>query len=188
MRAGRGVLLGRYIRATELTRRDPVEFSEFLTRELPGLTRFAGVLTGDRQLAHDLLADSLAKAFVRWRRIGPLDFPAAYVRQILVRTYLSDRRRSARRKTDIVAQVGVDHVDTAVPVSVMVADRDLIRRLLGQLTPPQRAAVSMRYFLDLPDADIADALQCTPSTVRSHLRRALHTLRLSADVATTQES
>ena len=75
-------------------------FDEFVRAEMGGLSRFAGALTGDRYLAEDMLSDALVKVARRWRRIGSVDDPAAYVRRVLVTTYLDDRRKAQRRRLD----------------------------------------------------------------------------------------
>jgi DNA-directed RNA polymerase specialized sigma24 family protein len=59
-------------------------FDEFLDTQLGPLTRYARVLSGDRQSAHDdLFANTLVAASKRWDNIGQLDLPAAHVRRML---------------------------------------------------------------------------------------------------------
>lgn len=55
----------------------------------PALLRLAYLLTGDRQLAEDLVQDSLVRVMSRWDRHGPPDHPYAYLRQVLVRQHVS---------------------------------------------------------------------------------------------------
>ncbi|PYC88421.1 SigE family RNA polymerase sigma factor [Streptomyces tateyamensis] len=158
---------------------------DFLAAELPGLSRFAGALTGDPYLAEDVLSDALLALVPRWRKVSTLERPAAYVRQIVVNTYLSERRKTARRRTAPTADTCV--LDRAGPdASEAVVRQDEVDRLLSQLTSRQRAAVVMRYLLDQDDQQIAEALGCTPATVRSHLSQARAVLRLPAQ-PTTQE-
>ena len=151
-----------------------MRFDEFVDAEISALTRFAGVLTGDRQLAHDVLTDALLVAAARWTRIAAMDHPAAYVRRIVTTTYLADRRKASRRRTDVT-----DVIDGRP--SPDIADRVGVRRdldeLIRQLPPQQRAAVVTRFYLDWPDDDIAVALGCSPATVRSHLSHAMTALR-----------
>lgn len=59
-------------------------------------------------------------------------------------------------------------------------DRDELERLLGKLPKQQRAAIVLRYYLDLPDDRICDLLGCTAATVRSHISQALVKLRIAA--------
>ncbi|GAA2151281.1 sigma-70 family RNA polymerase sigma factor [Humibacillus xanthopallidus] len=64
----------------------------------------------------------------------------------------------------------------------MAADRDEVWRALATLPPRQRAVVVLRFYEDLPERAIAEALGCTVGTVKSQLSRALATLRGSAVV------
>lgn len=156
-----------------------MQFEQFLAIELAQLGRFAAVLTGDRQLAHDVLTDALILASARWDRIGVMDHPAAYVRRIVVTTFLSDRRRNARRRTDPTDDVSV--LDRVSPdLAGRVGDRDEIHRLLEQLPPRQRAAVVLRYYLGLDDAEIGRELGASVGAVRTLVSRALAGLRESA--------
>ncbi len=59
-------------------------FEEFAAERLPGLLRFAAILTGDRALAEDLAQEVLIRAHSRWRKIGSLDRPEYYVRKMIL--------------------------------------------------------------------------------------------------------
>jgi RNA polymerase sigma-70 factor (sigma-E family) len=161
-------------------------FDDFVRAELGPLTRFAGALAGDHALAEDVLSDVLLKVARRWRRISGMDNPAAYVRRIVVTTYLSDRRKAQRRRT--VPAGDLSTLDRPGPdASAEVVARDEVERLLATLPRQQRAAMVLRYLLDEPDDRIAQALGCTPGTVRSHLSHARVTLRLAATTPATKE-
>ncbi|MDQ6656642.1 MAG: sigma-70 family RNA polymerase sigma factor [Actinomycetota bacterium] len=156
-----------------------VDFEVFLSAELPALGRFAAVLTGDRQLAHDVLTDALLVASHRWLQIGAMEYPTAYVRRIVVSTFLSDRRREARRRTQPTADASV--LDGIGPdATSRVVDRDQIHRMLERLPARQRAAVVLRYYLGLDDAAIGIELGATAGAVRTLISRALAGLRESA--------
>lgn len=161
-------------------------FEAFIEAELGALTRFAGGLAGDRALAEDILSDALLKAARRWRHISALRDPAAYVRRIVVNTYLSDRRKARRRRTDPTDSLPA--LDRPGPdASETVAARDEVERLLATLPPRQRAVIVLRYLLDESDDQIARTLGCTPGTVRSHLSHARAALRLTVAAATGKE-
>jgi len=156
-----------------------VRFEQFLATELTSLGRFAAVLTGDRQLAHDVLTDALMLASARWSRIADMDHPTAYVRRIVVTTFLTDRRRVARRRTDPTDDAAL--LDVACPdVAGRVDDRDQIHRMLEQLPDRQRAAVVLRYYLGLDDVAIGSELGASVGAVRTLISRALSGLRSSA--------
>ena len=159
-----------------------VTFEEFAMARLPSLLRYAVVLTGDRDLAQDVVQEVLARAQVRWRKISESDSPEAYVRRMVLNEYLSWRRSWAfrnvhaagERLTDLDdARGGVgDHADGVV-------EADALWRKLATLGRKQRAVLVLRYYEQLEDEQIADLLGCAPATVRSHASRALRTLRLS---------
>jgi DNA-directed RNA polymerase specialized sigma24 family protein len=69
-------------------------FDEFAGTRLPAMLRFATALTGDPDLAKDLVQEVLIRASGRWQKIGQLDRPEAYIRKMVVNEYLSWRRRS----------------------------------------------------------------------------------------------
>jgi len=150
------------------------DFSAFVVSRWPGLVRLAFGLTGDRWAAEDIAQATLARAYVAWRRVSRADDPDAYLRRILVNT--SNRRFRRPRVTE---QSG-DPPETAVAGPAdLVDERTALLAALRQLPPRQRAAVVLRYWEDLTDAQIGAALGCSPGTVRSQLSRALAKLRES---------
>lgn len=62
-------------------------------------------------------------------------------------------------------------------VSVAVAERSRLEAALSLLPPAQRAAVVLRYYQDLPEAQVAEALGCPLGTARSHATRGVARLR-----------
>jgi len=155
-----------------------VDFETFVHAEIGGLTRYAGVLVRDRQLAHDVLADALIAASARWSRIGAMTNPLGYVQRMVVTTFLADRRTTARRRTDptdpvdlaarteIATRAGARNGAATRDPAGTADDRDQVERLLLTLPRQQRAALVLRYYLDWPDGEIAEALGCAPATVR----------------------
>jgi RNA polymerase sigma-70 factor (sigma-E family) len=154
-----------------------VDFDEFLREQLPGLVRFAGVLTADTHLAQDLTQDALVRAHVRWGRIGGMDRPDLYLRRMITNGYLSWRRLASVRTTRSVADVGPLGRDTEPDPAVRLADRDQIGMLLATLSRRQRAVLVLRFYEGRSDDEIAAILGCTAGTVRSHVSRALAGLR-----------
>ncbi|MEV6527274.1 SigE family RNA polymerase sigma factor [Longispora sp. NPDC051575] len=157
-------------------------FEEYAAARLPALLRYATVLTGERALAEDVVQEVLVRAHARWRRI---DEPESYLRRMVVNEYLSWRRRWSRV---------VPHASVGLPPSdapdhpTSHADRDALRAELALLPRRQRAVIVLRYYQGLTDAEIADALGCSPGTVRGYASRALATLRVSPRVHLTQET
>ena len=71
-------------------------FDEFVAARLPALLRYAAVLTGDRDLAQDVVQDVLLRAHRRWSSIHRLEVPEQYVRRMILNEFLSWRRRWGR--------------------------------------------------------------------------------------------
>jgi RNA polymerase sigma-70 factor (sigma-E family) len=155
-----------------------VTFDEFVNAELSGLIGFAAALAGDKYLAEDILSDALVKVAVQWRRISVTDNPAAYVRRMVVTTYLADRRKVRRRRTEPTSDVSVLDQTAADQTDAVLARQEIVD-LLARLPPQQKAVIVLRYLRDEPDEEIARALGCTPATVRSHLSLARAALRLA---------
>jgi RNA polymerase sigma-70 factor (sigma-E family) len=161
-----------------------VTFEEFAMARLHSLLRYAVVLTGDPDLAQDVVQEVLARAQVRWRRISELEAPEAYVRRMVLNEYLSWRRTWAVRHVHAVGERLVDLDDARGGTgdhAQGVVDADELWRRLATLGRKQRAVLVLRYYEQMDDETIADLLGCSPATVRSQASKALRTLRLSSE-------
>jgi RNA polymerase sigma-70 factor (sigma-E family) len=153
-----------------------VTYEEFADTQLPGLLRYAVMLTGDPHTAEDLVQDTMVRVQLNWRRVSRSDSPDGYVRRVLTNRFVDLRRGSWWRRVllkpdpDPTRPAPRDHAQDS-------ADRDQIWTMLATLPRRQRAVLVLRYYEDLPDAEIADVLGCAVGTVRSSISRALATLR-----------
>lgn len=155
-----------------MARRDD-DFVTFVDARAAALLRSARLLTaGDQHAAEDLLQTALEKAYVAWPRIRRTDAREAYVRSIMTRAAIDRSRWRARRGEVVTDEVPEVAVHQAGP-----EDRDHVFALLAALTPRQRAVMVLRYYDDLSEAQIAEALGCSPGTVKAHASRALAALR-----------
>lgn len=150
-------------------------FRDFVDSRSSALLKTAVLLCGgDRHAGEDLLQNALVKAAGRWQKI---DEPEAYVRQVLYRQQVSRWRLKWPRREVSVAEPpeppgsGEPGPDTAAEL------RLLIREALSRLTARQRTVLVLRYFEDLPEADVARLLGCSVGTVRSTTHRSLARLR-----------
>ncbi len=158
------------------------DYGDYVRRHRRALMRFATVLTGRPWLADDLVTDVLGRAYERWERIGQLEQPNAYVRRMIVNDYLSWHRRLART----LPRADIEPEHTVADPAGAHAERDAMLRRLEQLPKRQRAAVVLRYYVGLSDADIAAQLGCREASVRSQISRALATLRLDPTLSPTR--
>ncbi|PZF91211.1 SigE family RNA polymerase sigma factor [Micromonospora deserti] len=151
-------------------------YEEFADSRLAALLRYAVMLTGDPHQAQDLVQETMVRVQLNWRRVARAESPERYVRRMLTNQYVDWRRGSwvrrvlLRGESDDGVPAPVDHAQHAV-------DRDQVWSWLAQLPRRQRATLVLRYYEDLPDAEIADILGCAVGTVRSSISRALATLR-----------
>ncbi|MFC4016726.1 SigE family RNA polymerase sigma factor [Micromonospora sp. GCM10011542] len=151
-------------------------YEEFADTRLAPLLRYAVMLSGDPHQAQDLVQETMVRVQLNWRRVARADSPERYVRRMLTNQYVDWRRGSwmrrvlLRAEADEAVPAPADHAQSAV-------DRDQVWSWLSRLPRRQRATLVLRYYEDLPDAEIADILGCAVGTVRSSISRALATLR-----------
>ncbi|MET8229385.1 SigE family RNA polymerase sigma factor [Micromonospora sp. NPDC005298] len=151
-------------------------YEEFADTRLAPLLRYAVMLTGDPHQAQDLVQETMVRVQLNWRRVVRADSPERYVRRMLTNQYVDWKRGSWMRRVllrgepDESVPASADHAQSAV-------DRDQIWSWLSRLPRRQRATLVLRYYEDLPDAEIAEILGCAVGTVRSSISRALATLR-----------
>ncbi len=146
-------------------------FTAWARQHSPLLLRRATLLCGDRQLAEDLVQETLVRVFLRWSRIDHDDNPVGYAHTILYRQFLAGRRR--RSSTELPSSAPPER-------AVDVADDDLRLDLLAslqKLPPPQRCVVVARYLDDRPVAEVAAVMGRTEGWVRVNAQRALRRLR-----------
>jgi RNA polymerase sigma-70 factor (sigma-E family) len=145
-------------------------FDEFVHQHQQALVRYATLLSGGQAEAEDLVQEVLIRVYPRWETLDGSRY--AYVRRAVTNEFLSWRRRwSTRhvRPTDAVPEGRVEF-EWSEP------DQRLGREL-ARLPRQQRAAVVLRYYEDLTDAEIAALLGCREATVRAHVSRGLAALR-----------
>jgi RNA polymerase sigma-70 factor (sigma-E family) len=155
------------------------DFAGFVREHTDALLRTAYLLTGDRSAAEDLVQDTLVHLYPKWARVAEADVPLAYVRRSVANRFINQRRRPSSR--ELVVDVVPERADPR-DLAARFDDRDQLWALLRTLPDRQRAALVLRYFEDLNDDDIAEALQCRAGTVRSLISRGLSDLRAHAPV------
>jgi RNA polymerase sigma-70 factor (sigma-E family) len=153
-------------------------FNEFVVSRSARLLRVAYLLTADWAAAEDLLQSSLVKAWSAWSRID--GDPEPYVRRILVNTHAGWWRRRWRGElpsAELPESGDAGHADR-------IDDRDALWQALRRLPTRQRTVLVLRYFENLAEAEIAEAMGCSLGTVKSQASKALAKLRLDESLAT----
>jgi RNA polymerase sigma-70 factor (sigma-E family) len=150
-------------------RRD--DFSEYAAARAPRLRSMAYLLCGNWHTAEDLTQVTLTKLYVAWPRVRRGGTVDAYARQVLVRSFLSERRKLSSTEVPIGTVP-----DTAGP-ETSTDDRVALVQALAELPDRQRAVLILRFWEDLDVATTAAALSCSEGTVKSSTSRALAALR-----------
>jgi RNA polymerase sigma-70 factor, ECF subfamily len=149
------------------------DFRDFVTARAAALHRTAYLLVGDWAIAEDLVQTTLVKTYLAWRRLGGITSVEPYARKVMVTTATSwwRRRWHGERSTATPPDRSVADATEAS------AERDRVWRLVRALPARQRAVLVLRFYEDLPEAEVARLLDLSVGTVKSHTARALNTLR-----------
>ena len=143
-------------------------FDEFFRAEWAGSVRLAAILTQHSAAAEDLAQDAFARVFAKWA--GATN-PKAYLRATLVNVCRQWQRHKGVERAKLPMVATLDSVDF---VAHELADA------VAALPYRQRAVLVLRYYADLSEAEIAEALDCRAGTVKSLASRAL--ARLEKDI------
>jgi RNA polymerase sigma-70 factor (sigma-E family) len=159
-----------------VARRDRSQFADFALARAAALTRAAYLMVGDAQLAQDLVQEALTKTYVAWPRLRDPHNAEAYCRKAMTTTAISWFRRKGwnnERPTEFLPEDarGVSGPETSV------AERDAVWQALLELPPRQRAALVLRFYEDLTEAQTAAAMGCAVGTVKSQVSAGLRKLR-----------
>ncbi len=138
-------------------------FDTFYHREFRGLVRLAMVLVDSQEQAEEVVQDAFAALYLRYQSVAT---PLAYIRA----SVLNGSRKLLRRRVLSRRLLGHPQPDSEMVYNHVI---DAVRRLPAR----QRAAVVLRYELQLTDAEIAETLNVPLGTVKSTLHRAIAQLR-----------
>ncbi|MBG6070142.1 SigE family RNA polymerase sigma factor [Micromonospora ureilytica] len=147
-------------------------FAEYFAARSGVMRGTAYLLCGDWHRAEDLVQTAFVKLYRVWNRVSRHEVLDSYVRQILIRTFLDERRRGWWRRE----RVGGEDAEQAAPPD-SPESRLVLLQALARVAPRQRAVLVLRYWEDLSIEDVAALLECSPGTVKSQAARGLDTLR-----------
>src|SRR6185437_10116384 len=148
------------------------DFDRFVADSSDTLLRTAYLIAWDLGEAEDLVQETLLEVARRWPRIGRMEHPTAYARRTLVNRALSGSARRTRRRQELIAPMPSEP-EAAPDRAAEIGVADELMEALAALPPRQRAVLVLRYFLDLPEAEVAAALKCSLGTVKSTASRGL---------------
>ncbi len=202
-------------------RADEHGFEAFFRAVFPKAVAVARRVTGDRAAAEDAAIEAMAKAHLRWRRIGPAPWREAWVLRVAVNEAIGRlprrppmpapvREATAQGATTAGARVdgrddraqdghwGVGRHPTlrggaggeraeGTDLAEEVVLREALTAALRRLPRRQREVVVLRYLVGLSETQVAETLDISHGTVKTHLRRGIAGLRKNMDQNLTEE-
>jgi RNA polymerase sigma-70 factor (sigma-E family) len=161
------------------------DFAAYVAGHRRSLVAVAYTLTRDHHSAEDLVQCVLASMLVAWPRIRDPRAADAYVRRAMANQNISwwrQRWRNAEQSSDEVPEPRV--AEAVSPATTPGAgeppdERARLWGLVQALPPKQRAAVVLRFYEDMSEAEVARTMGCSVGTVKSNTSRGLAALRAS---------
>ncbi|MEA2703701.1 MAG: hypothetical protein QOD63_1646 [Actinomycetota bacterium] len=148
----------------------PDSLADLYRERYTPMVRMAYLMVGSTPVAEELVQDAFARMHRHWDRA---EHPRAYLRTAVLNACRSHLRRGALERAYLKRAAHEPEAATA--------GGDELFDALAKLPSRQRAALVLRFYEDLPEADIAVALGCRPGTVKSLLHRGLAELRKVVD-------
>jgi RNA polymerase sigma-70 factor (sigma-E family) len=145
---------------------------ELYERHSPDAVRLAYLITGDRGLAEDLVQEAFVRMFGRFRDLRSADAFPWYLRRTVVNLANSHFRHAKVERT-YVERTGRMPDEWAPEVGA----RQEMWEALQRLPDRQRAAIVLRYYEDMTEAQTAEVLGCRLGTVKSLVSRGVEALR-----------
>lgn len=157
-----------------MTGRDTAQFADFVAARSGALHRAAYLMVGDVGLAQDLVQEALTKTYVAWPRLRDPANAESYTRKAITTTAIGWFRRKSwygEQSAAVLPESSGGGHDERVALRRSLLDA------LGQLPPRQRAAIVLRFYEDLTEAQTAAAMDCAVGTVKSQVSAGLAKLR-----------
>ena len=155
---------------------DPIAsgLEELYVRHAPAALRLAYFLTGDPEAARDLVQDAFVRVAGRFRHLRQPDAFDAYLRRTIVNLHTSSLRRQRAERSSLAREAAL-----TVPMSQEDdhGARDEMWHAILSLPSRQRAAIVLRYYEDLSEAQSAEVLRCSVGALNQLVVRAMATLR-----------
>ena len=140
------------------------------------LVRLASLVLADVGLAEQVVQDAFVKLHLRWGGLRQLDRAPAYLRSCVLNGARSQLRRQKVRDRHDARRTVAPAAGTPEASAVAAAEHERVVAALRRLPERQREALALRYFLDLPEAEIAAAMGVSAGSVKTHVHRGLAAL------------
>jgi RNA polymerase sigma factor (sigma-70 family) len=146
----------------------------FCREAWPRLVGALSLYTGDRHVAEELAQEALVRTCERWDEVEVMDSPLGWTHRVAFNLANSHFRRfgaerRARSRLQAIVNLPRPEVDAT--------DAFALRAAIASLAEPQRSVLILRYYADLPIAEVAELLEMPESTVKTNARRGIARLR-----------
>jgi RNA polymerase sigma factor (sigma-70 family) len=139
------------------------DFALFYSRHYRRIVVLVTATTTSVAIAEEIAQDAFVQIYKRW---GHIQAKEAWLRRAAISLSTSWlRKRQAERKAALLPPLARDETSAVI-----------MRIMLANLSPRQRAAVVLKYYEGLRESEIATALKCRPGTVKSLLSRSMKKL------------
>jgi RNA polymerase sigma-70 factor (sigma-E family) len=138
-----------------------------------GLVRLAVIMLGDQDWAEDVVQDAFFGLYRRWAQLSDAGNALTYVRSSVLNGCRTLHRRKARR---LVPELAGPDTESAEAVVLLGEEHREVLAALRRLPDRQREAVVLRYCLDMPVAEAAQAMGTSHGTVKSATSRGIAAL------------
>jgi RNA polymerase sigma-70 factor (sigma-E family) len=149
------------------------DYVDYVAARLPALRRLAYALSGNQHHADDIVQEAITKLYLHWRRASAATNIDGYVRTIVLRTYLDEKRRGWSSRVLLSANPPERHAATGTDPE----DRTVLRLALRQVPPRQRAVLVLRFMFDLSVEEVASTMNCSLGTVKSQTSHGVAAMR-----------
>lgn len=147
-------------------------FETFYVREIRSVVGLAYVLSGSGRAAEDLAQDAFLKAYRNWKRISSYEDPGGWVRRVVANDAVSMFRRLAAETRALLRLRGESYIIIPQTDPEAIHLWEEVRRLPAR----QAQVIALRYYDQRSNAEAAEILGCSETTVKTHLQRARETL------------
>jgi RNA polymerase sigma-70 factor (sigma-E family) len=131
--------------------------------------------------AEEVVQDAYVQLHSRWRRLDDTDKALAYLRATVVNRCRSALRHRRVVERHIARQVAEPDAPSAESGAIERLRHEAVVAVLATLPARQREALVLRYYADLSEAEIAEAMGCSRGAVKSHTARGMATLRAQTE-------
>lgn len=159
---------------------DVTAFGELVRRHQRAARRVAAVALGSAEGADDVVQEAFVRAHAAlssFRLEAPLK---PWLFRIVTNTARNRQRRAGRQRALAVragSRVGVGGPLPPDEAAVRQTEREAVIAAINRLRPDDRLILTYRWYEELTEAEIAEAMGCRPGTVKSRLHRAMGRLR-----------